>query len=505
MSDLARQCVVGILIVILSFNCSVDHSAWSSFTSKQFVVTSQAPQKIFIPRGFPHGYSPRTMHPRTITTIGFSHRHISGTLITLPISQWAVVLFGTVSIMTLVIWHIFSNNQSGTIFCLTGEQVPAARFSFALSSSKEVNMVDDMTLEIRAGKGGDGKVSFRKEKFVPKGGPDGGDGGNGGNVVLRGTRKQTTLQHLRHLKLITAEDGEKGGGCSCRGSDGADMYVDVPLGTIVTDLKSRQTLAEILYEGQEATLMHGGKGGWGNERFKTSVRQAPTFAKPGSPGEGGWVRLELKLLGDVGLVGLPNAGKSTLLSVISAARPKIADYPFTTLIPQLGVVPYYNGESFTVADIPGLIEGASEGRGLGTQFLKHIERNAVLLFLVAVDSDSIADTYQLLLREVEAHSPQLLQKPRLLVITKCDVIHEEEEEEEEERLREAMPKDVDCVFISAVTGRGVDLLKDKTFQLVRSVPRLERLTSIAPEQHRPFIKPLTKAEEAEFPDVELAI
>lgn len=364
-------------------------------------------------------------------------------------------------------------------------------------------MMDMVTLEAKAGNGGDGKVSFRKEKYVPKGGPDGGDGGRGGDVVLRATRQYTTLQHLRHLKVVAAEHGEKGGSKLCFGSDAPPLILDVPLGTVATDEATGRVVADLVSEGQEAVLRRGGRGGVGNTHFKTSTRQAPMFARSGETGQQGWARLELKLLGDAGLVGLPNAGKSTLLAAVSAARPKIGAYPFTTLVPQLGVVPYFDGQSFTIADIPGIVYGASEGRGLGTQFLRHIERNAVLLFLVAADSEDIAAEYNMLLAEVGAHNAALLQKPRLLVVTKCDLIDDDTEARLAEELRGAVPETL--VFISAATGKGLPALKDETFRLVQSVPRAAPPIAVVPSgPSDAAVTPLTPEEQAAFPTVDLA-
>jgi GTP-binding protein len=373
--------------------------------------------------------------------------------------------------------------------------------SFAIQ--KTANMVDEVTIELKAGKGGDGKVSFRKEKFVPKGGPDGGDGGRGGHIILKGSRQWNTLQHLRNKRTIAADDGEKGGSSRRFGADAKDVIIHVPLGTEAVDVESGKVLAEIMHEGEEILLLRGGKGGWGNERFKTSIRQAPMFARPGDPGEEAWVRLELKLLGDVGLVGLPNAGKSTLLSSISAAKPKIAAYPFTTLSPNLGVVPYKNDQSFTVADIPGIIEGASCGKGLGTQFLKHIERNTMLLFLVAADEEDIAGTYRLLLAEVEAHNPELLNKPRLLVVSKGDLI---DDEMEEFLSTEEMPTDCEHLFISSATGKGIEELKDKTFAMLQKAPRPDYVVLTKTKKSDDGVaETLSDEEEAAFPDVEALV
>ncbi len=324
------------------------------------------------------------------------------------------------------------------------------------------DFVDEVKLYVRAGHGGAGIVHFRREKLVPKGGPDGGDGGRGGQILLKANAQLSTLLHLKYKKHILAEDGKPGAGNQCSGASGADIVIEVPLGTVVKDAESGQKLVEIDQEGQEAVLMHGGRGGLGNVHFKSATQQSPRHAQPGEPGEEGWIKLELKLLADVGLVGLPNAGKSTLLSVISAAKPRIAAYPFTTLVPNLGVVAYREGHSFVMADLPGIIEGASAGKGLGTRFLRHIERNAVLLVMIAADTPDIPQTYTLLMKELEAYSPELLDKQRLLVISKADLL----DEAGQAKIVPSLPAQVPHVFISAVTGQGLTLLKDMIWQLL---------------------------------------
>jgi len=324
------------------------------------------------------------------------------------------------------------------------------------------NFIDHVRLYCRSGNGGAGAVHFRREKHVPKGGPDGGDGGRGGHVILRGNSQLWTLLHLRYKKHIFAENGEGGSGHGSSGSDGQDMIIEVPLGTVAKYEDSTEVAAEITEEGQEVVLLKGGRGGLGNQNFKTATNQTPRFAQPGEEGQEQLCVLELKLLADIGLVGFPNAGKSTLLSVISAAKPEIADYPFTTLVPNLGVVPYRDHRSFVMADIPGIIEGAAEGKGLGLRFLRHIERNPILLFMVPADADSIKEEYEVLLNELTKYNPELLDKDRLLAVTKCDMLDEELIEE----MSADLPKGVDCSFISSVAQTGLQELKDKIWLLI---------------------------------------
>ncbi len=318
------------------------------------------------------------------------------------------------------------------------------------------NFIDQIRIECRSGKGGAGSRHLRREKYMPKGGPDGGDGGRGGNIILRGNPQLWTLLHLRYTKHVIAPDGEVGGSNQRSGRMGEDRIVEVPLGTLARDSETGELMCEITAPGQEVVLLQGGRGGLGNQHFHSSTFQTPRFAQPGEPGLEKWVVLELKVLADVGLVGLPNAGKSTLLSVISEAKPKIADYPFTTLVPNLGIVPYRDGQSFVMADIPGIIEGAHEGKGIGLRFLRHIERNSVLLFMVAADSPDIAAEYNVLLNELQQYSPELLDKERLLAITKCDLL----DDELATALRKELPKGIAHVLISAVAGKGLDDLKD---------------------------------------------
>lgn len=324
------------------------------------------------------------------------------------------------------------------------------------------NFIDYVKFHSRSGNGGPGCRHFHREKFVPKGGPDGGDGGRGGHVILRGNAQLWTLLHLKYRKHIRAEDGHEGEGQNRTGGDGRDEIIEVPLGTVARDAETMAVLCEINHDGEEHILHKGGRGGKGNAFFATPTDQAPQHAQPGEPCAEGWVILELKLLADVGLVGFPNAGKSTLLSVVSAARPKIADYAFTTLTPNLGVVSYRDNQSFVMADIPGIIEGASEGKGLGVRFLKHIERNSVLLFLIPSDTADIRTEYEILLSELRNFNPELLDKKRLLAISKSDLLDEELISE----LKKELPAGVDSIFISAVTGAGIVGLKDRLWKLL---------------------------------------
>lgn len=299
-------------------------------------------------------------------------------------------------------------------------------------------------------------MHLHRAKYIPKGGPDGGDGGRGGHIILRANPQFWTLIHLKYRKNIKAEDGEKGGAALCRGKNGADIVLDVPIGTVVKDAETEEVLFEMMEADEERILCQGGKGGWGNDHFKTATNQTPRYAQPGEEGQEGVFILELKLLADVGLVGFPNAGKSTLLSVVTAAKPKIADYAFTTLEPNLGIVRYYDDKSFVMADIPGIIEGAHEGRGIGIRFLRHIERNSVLLFMVSCEEDDIAAGYKTLLNELKLYNPELLTKQRILAVTKCDIIDKDIEKE----IEPTLPKKIPHVFISSSTGENLDKLKD---------------------------------------------
>lgn len=320
----------------------------------------------------------------------------------------------------------------------------------------EGNFVDYVKIFAASGNGGSGSSHLHREKYVAKGGPDGGDGGRGGHIIVRGDKNMWTLIHLKFKTHIRAEHGESGSKNRSTGKSGEDQYIDVPLGTIVRDAETDEILFEITENGQEIILVEGGMGGLGNWHFKSSTNQTPRYKQPGIPGIEGWFRLELKLLADVGLVGFPNAGKSTLLSVLTSAKPKIADYPFTTLKPNLGIVKYRDFQSFVMADIPGIIEGAAEGKGLGHRFLRHIERNSLLLFMVAADSPDINEEYKILLNELKKHNPELLDKERILAISKCDLLDEELKKE----IVKTLPKKIPHIFISSVAQINLDLLKD---------------------------------------------
>lgn len=336
-----------------------------------------------------------------------------------------------------------------------------------------MKFVDYVTISIRSGKGGPGSTSFRREKYVPRGGPDGGDGGRGGSVIMRGDKQLYTLLDLRYNRHHFAENGQRGTGRQKSGKDGEDIVLRVPVGTVVRNTDTNEIMAEILEHDQEIVLARGGKGGQGNVHFKSSTRQAPTYSQPGLPGEEYDITLELKLLADVGLVGFPNAGKSTFVSSVSAAKPKIADYPFTTLEPSLGVVSMGDYESFVVADIPGIIEGAHEGKGLGIQFLKHIERNATLLFLVPSTSEDIAGEYETLKAELEAFSSPLLEKPRFLAISKIDLIPGDEREQFLEDARGEIGDDVPVFAISSVARVGLKELLHALWEQVSSLKNID--------------------------------
>ncbi|AEL24841.1 GTPase ObgE [Cyclobacterium marinum] len=318
------------------------------------------------------------------------------------------------------------------------------------------NFIDYVKFCSRSGAGGNGSVHFRREKHVPKGGPDGGDGGRGGHIILRGNAQLWTLLHLKYKKHVIADRGNNGEGGRRKGADGKDVILEVPIGTVAREAETGEIRCEITEDGQEFVLTPGGRGGQGNDHFKTSTNQAPHYAQPGGEGIEEWIILELKLLADVGLVGFPNAGKSTLLASVSAAKPEIADYAFTTLIPNLGVVDYRDGKSFVMADIPGIIEGAAEGKGLGLRFLRHIERNSILLFLVPADADHIGEQYAILLDEIKRYNPELLDKKRILAISKADLL----DEELMEALKPEIPQDVPHLYFSSVTGFQLPALKD---------------------------------------------
>lgn len=326
------------------------------------------------------------------------------------------------------------------------------------------NFIDYVKILCRSGKGGAGSRHFHRAKYIPKGGPDGGDGGRGGHIILKGNRHMWTLLPLRYRRHVFATNGQSGGENRSTGKDGEDQIIEVPIGTTVFDADSGDFLCEVTEDGEEIKLLRGGKGGLGNWHFATATNRAPRYAQPGQPAIEKAVVLELKLLGDVGLVGFPNAGKSTLLSAISAAKPKIADYPFTTMEPSLGIVDYRGGKSFVMADIPGIIEGASEGKGLGLRFLRHIERNAVLLFMVPADSNDIRKDYEILLKELKEFNPELADKSRVLAISKSDMLDDELREE----IAKELPEGVPTVFISAVTGQGLTELKDLLWREINS-------------------------------------
>ncbi len=324
------------------------------------------------------------------------------------------------------------------------------------------NFIDYVKFCSRSGVGGPGSAHFRREKYVPKGGPDGGDGGRGGHIILRGNKQLWTLLHLKYKKHVIASNGKPGEGGKRSGLNGKDNVLEVPLGTIAYNAETKAQLVEITEDDQEIILTAGGRGGLGNDHFKTSTNQTPRYAQPGEPGVEEWIILELKVLADVGMVGFPNAGKSTLLSVISAAKPEIADYPFTTIVPNLGVVSYRDFKSFIVADIPGLIEGAAEGKGLGHRFLRHIERNSILLFMIPADCDDLINDYNILLEELRKYNPELLDKQRLLAITKSDLLDEELVGE----LSKEIPENIAYTFISSMTNYGIDKLKDLLWKLM---------------------------------------
>jgi len=326
----------------------------------------------------------------------------------------------------------------------------------------EGNFVDYIKVYASSGKGGRGSAHLHREKFITKGGPDGGDGGRGGHIILRGNKDMWTLFHLKFKKHFRAEQGGDGSKSRSTGKDGTDIYVDVPLGTIVRDSETAEIIFEITENGEEKILLEGGMGGRGNWHFKSSTNQTPRYAQPGVDGLEGWFQIELKILADVGLVGFPNAGKSTLLSVITAAKPKIADYAFTTLKPNLGIVDYREYKSFVMADIPGIIEGAAEGKGLGHRFLRHIERNSTLLFLIPADSDDIRKEYEILLNELKKHNPELLDKQRLLAISKTDMLDEELQEE----IKNELPTGIPFIFISSLAQIGLQELKDKLWKML---------------------------------------
>lgn len=324
------------------------------------------------------------------------------------------------------------------------------------------NFVDYVKIHCTSGNGGNGSTHFRREKYIPKGGPDGGDGGRGGHIILRGNTQLWTLLHLKYKKHIKAGHGQHGSGALKTGAQGKDVYIDVPLGTVARDAETGEFLFEITENGEERVLQPGGRGGLGNDHFKSATNQTPRFAQPGESGYEGWKVLELKILADVGLVGFPNAGKSTLLSSLSAAKPEIADYPFTTLRPNLGIVSYRDYRSFIMADIPGIIEGAHKGKGLGLRFLRHIERNSLLLFLIPADSPDHANEYKILLNELKKYNPELLHKDRILAVSKADMLDDELKAE----IMKELPTDIPRLFISAVSQEGLVELKDLIWKML---------------------------------------
>lgn len=324
------------------------------------------------------------------------------------------------------------------------------------------NFIDYVKIFCASGNGGAGSMHLRREKYIPKGGPDGGDGGRGGHIILRANPQFWTLIHLKYRKHIKAEHGEAGSGQLCKGKNGEDIYLDVPVGTVAKDAETGEVLFELMEPGEERILVKGGRGGLGNNNFKSATNQTPRYAQPGEPGTEGWFILELKILADVGLVGFPNAGKSTLLSTVSAAKPKIADYPFTTLEPNLGIVRYYDDRSFVMADIPGIIEGAHLGKGIGLRFLRHIERNSILLFMIPADSEDVAREYGILLGELKEYNPELLVKDRILAISKSDMLDGKMKSEMEALL----PEDVPHIFFSSLTGENIQQLKDLLWKVL---------------------------------------
>ncbi len=328
----------------------------------------------------------------------------------------------------------------------------------------ESNFIDYVKIFCASGHGGAGSMHLHRAKYVPKGGPDGGDGGRGGHIVLRANKQLWTLIHLKYRKHVKADNGGNGQGGLRTGKNGEDIFLEVPVGTVAKDAETGETLFEMMEDGEEIILCKGGRGGLGNNNFKTATNQTPRYAQPGEEGQEGWFILELKVLADVGLVGFPNAGKSTLLAAITAAKPKIANYAFTTLEPNLGIVRYYDDQSFVMADIPGIIEGAHEGKGIGIRFLRHIERNSVLLFMVSAEENDIGASYETLLNELREYNPELLDKGRVLAVTKCDLIDKDIEKE----LAPTLPKGIPHVFISSVSGEGLKELKDMLWEALQS-------------------------------------
>ena len=372
----------------------------------------------------------------------------------------------------------------------------------------ESNFVDYVKIYCRSGKGGRGSMHLKHIKYNPNGGPDGGDGGKGGSIILRGNHNYWTLLHLKYQRHIKAEHGGDGGRDKCHGTDGKDVYVDVPCGTVVYNAETGKYICDVTYDGQEVVLLKGGRGGLGNFQFRSATNQAPRFAQPGEPMQEMTVIMELKLLADVGLVGFPNAGKSTLLSALSSAKPKIANYPLTTLEPSLGIVAYRDNKSFVMADIPGIIEGASEGKGLGLRFLRHIERNSLLLFMVPGDTDDILREYNILLRELENFNPDMLDKHRVLAVTKCDLLDDELVEMLRTEIKETGrqgDKELPVVFISAVANKGLDELKDVLWKELNSESnKLQAITSedVIVHKDKDMTSFVDEEEDVEFFDIE---
>ncbi len=352
------------------------------------------------------------------------------------------------------------------------------------------NFIDYVKIFCRSGKGGSGSTHFHREKYIPKGGPDGGDGGRGGHIILRGNKNYWTLIHLKYARHIFAGNGGNGGSSRSFGKDGEDKIIEVPCGTVVHDAETGEFICDVTEDGQEVILLKGGRGGLGNWHFRTATNQTPRFAQPGEPMQERTVILELKMLADVGLVGFPNAGKSTLLASISAAKPEIANYPFTTLVPNLGIVPYRDNRSFCMADIPGIIEGAHEGRGLGLRFLRHIERNAILLFMIPADCDNIKKEYEILLNELQQYNPELTEKQRILAITKCDMLDNDLIKE----LEKELPTEIPSVCISSLSGLHLAELKDLIWKTLNENPVKKEIS------HRPI--EVSEIARKEFPDDE---
>lgn len=355
------------------------------------------------------------------------------------------------------------------------------------------NFVDYVKIYCRSGKGGAGSTHFHREKFIAKGGPDGGDGGRGGHIILRANKNYWTLIHLKYARHIHAGDGEQGSGSRSFGKDGEDKVIEVPCGTVVYDANTGEFMRDITEDGQEVILLQGGRGGQGNWHFRTATNQTPRYSQPGEDRIEKTVILQLKVLADVGLVGFPNAGKSTLLSVVSAAKPEIADYPFTTLVPNLGIVAYRDNQSFVMADIPGIIEGASEGKGLGLRFLRHIERNAILLFMIPADTEDIRKSYNILLNELKSYNPELMTKQRILAITKSDML----DEELISQMQKDLPEDLRTIFISSVSGLGLTQLKDMLWEEIN-----KESNKVVELVHRPMHIDPVEASEEDLEDVD---